>query len=69
MNNSWPGGKRRPLSQSEHGEWNAKNYPGTRQLCVDCEAPTGRCEDHGWFFKDHGPLCNSCWADHFGGTK
>lgn len=63
MTNSWPDGKRHPLSQSEHDKWNAAHYPGTRQLCVNCDAPTGRCEDDSLFFDGHGPLCVACWSE------
>jgi hypothetical protein len=33
------------ISQSEHERINAREYPGTRQLCDVCNEPTGRCED------------------------
>lgn len=60
MANSWPGGVRRALSQSEHEAWNASHYPGTRQLCVECEEPTGRCEEDSIYDGDRGPLCEEC---------
>lgn len=59
--NTWPRGKREAISQSEHEEWNASNYPGTRQLCSTCDCPTGRCEDDSLFINDDGPLCKICW--------
>ena len=61
--NTWPTGRRHAMSQAEHEQWNAKNYPGTRQLCCDCDQPTGRCEDD-TLNTDAGlgPLCESCWA-------
>ena len=59
--NVWPDGYQHPLSQVEHADWNAKNYPGTQQLCVDCDSPTGRCEDDSLFTDDHGPLCPDCY--------
>ena len=61
--NTWPQGKRRPMRQLEHDAWNADNYPGTRQLCVLCEEPTGRCEEDALYDElDVGPLCEPCSA-------
>lgn len=59
--NTWPGGEKRAMTQSEHEAWNAENYPGTRQLCSECEQPTGRCEDDSIYVDDVGPLCEACW--------
>jgi hypothetical protein len=59
--NTWPGGKRHAMSQSEHERWNASHYPGTRQLCTECDAPTGRCEDDSLFVDERGPLCEECF--------
>ena len=64
--NTWPGGYRHAMTQSEHEAWNAGNHPGTRQMCVDCDSPTGRCEDDSLFADDDheiGPLCETCWND------
>ena len=62
--NSWPGGHRRGLFPSEHEEWNANHYPGTRQLCCECDKPTGRCEDDEIFTEAGvGPLCVECWHE------
>lgn len=58
--NSWPGGFRHGMTQSEHERWNASNYPGTRQLCSVCEDPTGRCEEDAMLSKDGEPLCVEC---------
>ena len=58
--NTWPDNKRRALSQDQHREWNAQHYPGTWQLCVDCEQPTGRCEEDSIYRDDLGPLCEAC---------
>ena len=58
--NTWPGGGRHPMHQSEHEQWNARNYPGTRQLCSKCGDATGRCEDDTIWSADDQPLCESC---------
>jgi len=66
LSNTWPGGKRHAMLQSEHVAWNANNYPGTRQLCSECDAPTGRCEDDSLYADDDceiGPLCDTCWIE------
>ncbi len=60
--NSWPGGFRHGMLQSEHDAWNATHYPGTLQLCSVCEEPTGRCEDDTIFSEDEEPLCETCYA-------
>ena len=55
-------GKRRAMHQDEHERINAREYPGTRQLCVECDEPTGRCEEDEIVTEDgHGPLCVECW--------
>lgn len=65
MNNTWPGGYRRAMSQSEHDAWNQSHYPGTRQLCEECGEPTGRCEDDSIYLEDGtGPLCQECYREH-----
>lgn len=58
--NTWPGGKRRALTQLEHEHWNSKNYPGTRQLCSMCGQPTGRCEEDAIHGKTGNPVCENC---------
>lgn len=51
----------RVLSQDAHRAINARHYPGTRQLCVRCDQPTGRCEDDSIYADDgEGPLCEAC---------
>lgn len=62
MNNSWPGGTRRAMTQDQHEEWNARHYPGTLQLCCKCDEPTGRCEEDGIYLDDDtGPVCEECY--------
>lgn len=60
----WPGGYRHAIDQSEHESWNATHYPGTRQLCSECECPTGRCEEDVLSIGDSGPLCEMCYERH-----
>tara|TARA_Y100001973_G_C5197774_1_gene335498 strand:+ start:1951 stop:2169 length:219 start_codon:yes stop_codon:yes gene_type:complete len=62
--NTWPGGNRYAMTQVQHEEWNSSNYPGTRQLCINCDNPTGRCEEDSIFIDDHGPLCEECKEVH-----
>jgi hypothetical protein len=59
--NTWPGGRRHAMYQDEHVAWNLNNYPGTLQLCIVCEEPTGRCEDDELYIEDEGPLCEECY--------
>lgn len=64
--NTWPKGYRHGLLPSEHDEWNAHNFPGTRQLCIICDQPTGRCEEDSLFSgpdDEMGPLCEDCYKD------
>lgn len=61
--NTWPGGRRRVMSHSEHEQWNARHYPGTRQLCAECDAETGRCEEDSLYADERGPLCDKCWEE------
>jgi len=67
MQNTWPDGQRCGLYQSEHDIWNATHYPGTRQLCVECNQPTGRCEDDSIYIEIDselkGPLCENCYIN------
>ncbi len=49
-------------SQAEHKEINSREYPGTRQLCVECGEPTGRCEEDTFAVADSGPLCENCYT-------
>jgi len=55
------------ISQAEHAAINAREYPGTRQMCVACAQPTGRCEEDSIYLQpvnqegnDLGPLCEAC---------
>lgn len=66
MKNTWPRGYRHALFQDDHERWNSYNYPGTRQLCSECEQPTGNCEDDSLFLNDRGPLCKECWVEIWG---
>ena len=63
----------RVYDQKTHEAINASNYPGTRQLCVLCDSPTGRCEEDAIYLnrsdrgsdssvslEDIGPLCEDC---------
>jgi hypothetical protein len=61
-NNTWPGGCKKAMAQDEHESWNSNHYPGTRQLCIKCEQPTGRCEEDALNLDDGtGPLCEECY--------
>lgn len=60
MTNTWPNGNRHAIHQDQHKSWNAQNYPGTRQLCIKCEQPTGRCEEDGIWDENGNPLCETC---------
>ncbi|WP_269473245.1 hypothetical protein [Kineobactrum salinum] len=31
------------------------------QLCLDCDEPTGRCEEDEIHHNDEGPLCEGCY--------
>ena len=60
MKNIWPEGYRHAMHQSEHEVWNSQHYPGTKQLCCNCDRPTGRCEDDAIYVDGEGPLCMDC---------
>ena len=48
--------------QHEHETINAREYPGTRQLCETCGEPTERCEEDAIYTEDgEGPLCLDCY--------
>jgi len=52
------------MTQCDHEAWNTRHFPGTRQLCVRCDATTGRCEDDGLYAdadRTIGPLCEECF--------
>lgn len=51
----------RALDQGTHERINAQHYPGTRQLCSECDQPTGRCEEDSHYVEDKGPLCEECY--------
>ena len=66
--NSWPGGRRHAMDQGAHEAWNAQHYPGTRQLCSQCDEPTGRCEEDILEVDESGPLCEGCYEQAKGVT-
>lgn len=60
--NTWPDDRRRALLPSDHDRWNANNYPGTYQLCSECDEPTERCVEDSFFRENgDGPLCETCY--------
>ena len=61
--NTWPDGQRKAMTQNEYRAWNANNYPGTLQICCQCESETGRCEEDEIYLDDGetGPLCEDCY--------
>lgn len=51
-----------PRTQAEHNAINVREYPGTRQLCIECAQPTERCEEDAIYTEaGYGPLCIDCW--------
>jgi hypothetical protein len=54
-------------TQDEHARINAREYPGTRQLCRICDQPTGRCEDDSIYLDEDdlesGPVCEDCYRE------
>lgn len=50
------------LTQDEHEVWNRTHYPGTRQICIRCGTPTGRCEE-GSLDHDGLPYCETCYEE------
>lgn len=59
-------------TQAEHAAVNAREYPGTRQLCTTCDAPTERCEEDAIYTDDgQGPMCLDCYheTDEFKGAN
>ena len=56
MTDWWAG---KALDQNTHRAINAQHYPGTRQLCSECDQPTGRCEDD-TINGLRGPICPDC---------
>ena len=50
------------ISQATHKKYNTTHYPGTRQMCVRCDTPTGFCEEDALYTdKGYGPLCGKCY--------
>jgi len=58
--NTWPNGQRRAMTQCEHESWNANKYPGTLEICINCDEPTGRCEEDNVVDDDGNPYCDDC---------
>jgi len=58
--NTWPKGYRHAMYPDQHEAWNATHYPGTRQLCHECEQPTGRCEEDSILNADGYAVCGEC---------
>lgn len=68
--NAWPSWFRNAMNQSDHNEWNATNFPGTRQLCEECGEITERCEEDSLILdNDYGPLCWACFCELGGGES
>jgi len=53
---------KKTYTQCEHERINSREYPGTRQLCYECDEPTGLCEDDGLLDEDGNWLCEECFA-------
>jgi hypothetical protein len=60
MVNEWPGCKRKAITQGEHSAWNAENYPGTLEICIKCDEPTGNCEEDNITDDNGAPYCDDC---------
>ena len=58
--NTWPNNQKRAMTQSEHEAWNADNYPGTLEICIKCDCPTGNCEEDNILDDDGDPHCYAC---------
>ena len=67
--NTWPTGKRHAMSQCDHNSWNASNYPGTLQICYECDEPTGNCEDDSNYSPDGDALCWDCYLETMGDSE
>lgn len=49
------------MHQQDHEAWNARNYPGTRQMCIACDEQTGHCEEDANWNDEGQPLCDECF--------
>jgi hypothetical protein len=58
--NTWPGGHRHAMDQDEHEKWNASHYPGTKEICCQCDEPTGFCEEDGYKDENGAAYCKKC---------
>ena len=54
---------------SEHEAINAREWPGTRQICEICGDATERCEEDAIYIDDLGPLCPDCYHGVTGGKE
>lgn len=55
------------LSQDTHRQINSRHYPGTRQMCVICDQPTGRTTGEDSMYNgDEGPVCEECHREDSG---
>lgn len=58
------------LTQAEHNAINAREYPGTREMCRECDQPTGNAGkgDGSLYCPDDdcglGPFCWGCYDIH-----
>jgi len=58
--NTWPNGTKKAMTQCEHKDWNANNYPGTLEICFQCDEPTGNCEEDNNIGLDGEAYCDNC---------
>ncbi len=54
---------RKSMTQSQHERYNRKHYPGTRQMCAECDEPTGRTVEDGLTNKKGQWVCPECYKE------